>query len=181
MANILIDRLPNEIDGIPINTDFRVCILFELLMQDCELTDSEKLSLAIDLFYSEEVVDYQTALKNIVWFYSCGKEAKASGKNQKIIYSFEHDAEYIFSAFLSEYNINLNRIEYMHWWEFKALFTSLSENNLFNKIMGYRAINLSQIKDKETRKYYRDLQIKYKLPDQRTETEKERDFANALG
>jgi hypothetical protein len=181
MANILIDGLPNQIDGISINTDFRVCILFELLMQDCELTDSEKLCLAINLFYSDEVVDYQKALKNIVWFYSCGKESKSNGKNQKVIYSFEHDSEYIFSAFLSQYNLDLNSIKYLHWWKFRALFNGLNEDHLFNKIMSYRAIDLSKIKDKEQRKYYRDLKIKYRLPDTRSKRDKEREFANALG
>lgn len=180
MANILIDELPNQIDETPINTDFRVSILFEIMMQDNELSENQKINLAINLFYSDPVPDYKKAIENIIWFYSCGKRMN-SGKSNKIIYSFEHDAEYIFSAFLSEYNINLNRIKYLHWWEFKALFTSLGENNLFNKIMGYRSINLSEIKDKEMRKYYRNLQIKYRLPDGRTDEEKEKDFANALG
>ena len=180
MANILIDKLPEKIDGIPINTDFRVGILFEIMMQDNELEEYQKIKFALELFYSQPILDYSKAIENIIWFYSCGKRNTGS-KSTKIIYSFEHDAEYIFSAFLSEYNINLNRIKYLHWWEFKALFTSLSENNLFNKIMGYRAINLSQIKDKEMKKYYRDLQMKYRLPDNRSEEEKEKDFASALG
>jgi hypothetical protein len=180
MPNILIDKLPNEIDGIPINTDFRVGILFEIMMQDSSITESQKINLALNLFYSHEISDYEKAIENIIWFYSCGKKSTAS-KSNKIIYSFEHDAEYIFSAFLSEYNINLNRIKFLHWWEFKALFLSLSENNLFNKIMGYRAINLSEIKDKEMKKYYRNLQVKYRLPDNRTQEEKEKDFASALG
>ena len=46
--------------------------------------------------------------------------------------------------------------------------------------MGYRAMDLSKIKDKDMRKQYKALQEEYKLPDMRTEEEKEQDFANVL-
>ena len=46
MVNILIDRLPETVEigdmEYPIRTDFRVSILFELLMQDDTVPDSEK-------------------------------------------------------------------------------------------------------------------------------------------
>ena len=45
--NLLIDKLPEtvEIDGLqyPINTDFRISILFEQLLADASLTEQEKL------------------------------------------------------------------------------------------------------------------------------------------
>ena len=81
---------------------------------------------------------------------------------------------------MEQYKIDLNSIEYLHWWKFKALFMSLNENILFSKIMGYRAINLSQLKDKTMRKQYKKLKDLYRLPDMRSEEEKEEDFANAL-
>ena len=51
MINILIDRLPMKIDGININTDFRISILFELMMQDNEISDVEKIKQALILYY----------------------------------------------------------------------------------------------------------------------------------
>jgi hypothetical protein len=152
-------------------------------MQDSTVLESEKLQLALDLFYVDKIIDFNSAFKNIVWFYACGQDIKESksSENYKQIYSFEYDAEYIFSAFLSQYNIDLNSIKYMHWWKFRALFTGLNEDHLFSKIMSYRAMDLSKIKDKEQRKYYRKLKLKYRLPDTRSDREKERDFANILG
>ena len=41
-------------------------------------------------------------------------------------------------------------------------------------------IDLSKIKDKEQKKYYKNLKMKFALPDNRTEEEKERDFAEAF-
>lgn len=188
MINILIDRLPMKIDGININTDFRISILFELMMQDNEISDVEKIKQALILYYPnfEKITDYKEAIQNIIWFYKGGKEenvdkeVKKSNSKEKQIYSYEFDAEYIYSAFMEQYNIDLNSIDYLHWWKFKALFNSLNENVMFSKIMGYRAMELNKIKDKEMKKHYKKLKEIYKLPDMRSEEEKEDDFAEAL-
>lgn len=181
--NILLDKLPKSYKGIKINTDFRVFILFELLMQDSELNIEEKTITAFQLFFDEEV-DLEKGLECILWFYRCGKEEKKStqkqGKKEKQIYSYEFDDEYIYSAFLQQYNINLNSIKYLHWWEFKALFQGLNDNTQFVKIMGYRSVDLGKIKDKEEKKRYKELQKLYALPDMRTVEQKEADFGSAF-
>ena len=190
MVNILIDELPKKVGNVDINSDFRISILFELLMQDNELSEEEKVEQALILYYPnlKEITNYKEAIENIIWFYKCGKEEvkenvdeESNMKNrQKQIYSYEFDAEYIYSAFMEQYNIDLNNISYLHWWKFKALFNSLNENVLFSKIMGYRAMNISKIKDKEMRKHYKKMQKLYALPDMRSEEEKENDFAEAF-
>ena len=76
--------------------------------------------------------------------------------------------------------MDLNEIEYLHWWKFKSLFEGLNEENQICKIMGYRSIDLSKIKDKEERKRYKKIKQQWALKDDRTEEEKEQDFANSL-
>ena len=189
--NIILDKLPLYTpDGLKIRTNFRESIKFELLMQDRNVSDEDKIKMALNLYYCEpqKIQNIEQAIKNILWFYKCGKEDKNVDKNNeenniknKQIYSYEFDAEYIYSAFMEQYNIDLNNIEYLHWWKFKALFLGLSEENvLFTKIMGYRAMNLSKIKDKEMKKHYKKMQKIYALPDMRSEEEKENDFAEAF-
>ncbi len=56
----------------------------------------------------------------------------------------------------------------------------LKSDNKIVEIMGYRAMDLSKIKDKEMKKHYKQLQEDNKLPDMRSEEEKEEDFAEAL-
>lgn len=187
MANILIDELPKKVGNIDINSDFRISILFELLMQDNELSSEEKVEQALVLYYPNltAITDYSKAIEDIVWFYRCGKEVNTNDKgsiknSNKQIYSYEFDAEYIYSAFMEQYNIDLNSIKYLHWWKFKALFNSLNENVLFSKIMSYRVMDLSKIKDKAIKKQYKQLKELYKLPDMRSEEEKENDFAEAF-
>lgn len=187
--NILLDQLPQySKNGLKIRTDFRESIKFELLMQDNKIRQKEKIMLALKLYYYDisKITDIKKAVEDMLWFYRCGKNEKEekseeyAEEKEKQIYSYEFDDEYIYSAFMEQYKIDLNSIKYLHWWKFKALFNSLNEKTQFVKIMGYRAMNLSKIKDKEMKSNYKRMQKLYALPDMRTEEEKEADFAEQL-
>lgn len=182
--NLLIDKLPTDYEGLKINTNFRSFILFELLMQDNSVSDKDKIILSINLFFDNPTDDLKKMMEAILWFYRCGKDEtkskKAGQKQKKDIYSYEYDADLIYSAFKDQYGIDLNKIRYLHWFKFKALFNGLKSDNRICEIMGYRAIDLNEIKDKEERKKYRRLQRECALPDNRTQEEKEKDFADAL-
>jgi hypothetical protein len=188
--NLLYEELPTKYGDLIINTDFRNCIRFELIMQDRTIEDKEKLMASLVMFYKNEDGNLEKAIaqpllasEGILWFYRCGKEEKKvcpeKAKKIKQIYSYEFDNDYIFSAFYEQYGINLNTVK-MHWFEFKALFQGLNDNIQFSKIMSYRAIDLSKIKDKEEKARYKRLKNLYALPDMRTQEEKEADFANAF-
>lgn len=189
--NILLDRLPQYTEnGLRIRTDFRESIKFELLMQDSKIKKEDKIAYALNLYYYEpnKIKNIQEAIQEIVWFYGGGKkdkEIKINDKEQvqektKQIYSYEFDDEYIYSAFMEQYGIDLNKIKYLHWWKFRALMSCLNENTQFVKIMGYRNTELSSIKDKSMKSFYKKMKKQYALPDMRSEEEKELDFANEL-
>lgn len=181
--NLLIDKLPTDYEGLKINTNFRSFILFELLMQDNTIKENEKISMAIKLFFKEMPQDLKKAIDGILWFYKCGEEEivkKNNSKNKKQIYSYEYDAKLIYSAFKDQYGIDLNEIEYLHWFKFRALFEGLKSDNKICEIMSYRAIDLNKIKDKDERNKYRKIQRECALPDNRTIEEKEQEFANSL-
>ena len=187
--NIILDKLPNITPhGLRIRTDFRESIKFELLMQNRNIDEKDKVMIALNLYYYNIEIktdkDLKKAVDDILWFYSCGKadiqsDSNKIQKKQKQIYSYEFDAEYIYSAFMEQYGINLNKMK-LHWWEFKAMFNSLNEKVHFSKIMEFRAIEISKIKDKDMKKYYKKMKRIYALPDMRTEEEKENDFAEAF-
>lgn len=190
--NILVDLLPEtiEVDGdkYAINSDFRTGILFEELMLDNKLLDKEKAAIALRLYYKVIPHDIDLAIEKIKWFYMTGKEPeKVSGGNEgpankeKRIYSYEHDAEYIYTAFLSQYGVDLQDIERLHWWKFKAMFLGLKEDNLIVKIMGYRSMKITNDMSKEQKKFYKQMKKVYGIPDLRSESEKEIDFHDSLG
>lgn len=187
--NLLIDTVPTsvDIDGVEyeINSNFRYGILFELLMQDSTIGEKEKILMALELYYPEIPKNINEAIDKILWFYRCGKNItsqKCTGKDREAtqIYSFEYDDDYIYSAFLDQYGVDLQDIEYLHWWKFKAMFKSLKEDNMIVKIMGYRNIDLSKIKDKEQKDYYKKMQKLYEIPVSKNEKEKLDEINNIL-
>ena len=170
--NILIDLLPSsvKIDSTEyeINSDFRTSVLFSLLMEDDNLSKEEKVLQALNLYYPVVPDNSEEAIKQIKWFYSCGKLDNPIGNKKartssKKVFDFEVDANYIYSAFMSQYNIDLQDIEQLHWWKFKARLEGLKEDNKLSKIIEYRSVDLSKIKDKEQRKFYKDMQKQYSL------------------
>lgn len=184
--NILIDYLPTSFvinnKTYEFNCGFRESIIFTLMMQDDSLTEEEKILGALKLYYPIIPKDTEKALEKIYWFYSKGnveednkkvKQGKRIFKrNNKKAYDFEVDSDLIFTAFMSQYNINLNK-ENLHWWEFMALFNSLNDDNEIVKIMNYRTIDLTSIEDKKERKMYADLQKYYSLEDRISKEEQE--------
>lgn len=189
--NILIDQVPDSISingaKYQINTNFRAGILFELMFEDTELDDIEIIYNALELYFDDNIPgDIKLAIEAIRWFYGCGKEIKASEGQKaesspgKKIYSFEHDADFIYSAFLTQYRLDLQDIEHLHWWKFRAMFNALSEGHLFSKIMGYRAMTIDKDMSPREKKFYKEMKRQYALPDSRSLEEKEAGFHQAM-
>lgn len=187
--NILVDLLPVTVEinnkKYEINSDFRTSILFELLMQDSELSDDDRGIRALQLYYPIIPKDINLAIEKMLWFYRCGKDIKKSkgnskGKSITQIYSFEYDDDYIYAAFMDQYSIDLQDIEYLHWWKFKAMFNSLKEDIKIVKIMEYRSIDLSKIKDKEQKAYYKRMKDLYEIPISKDEDKKLKEIEEAL-
>lgn len=181
--NILVDKIEDIVNAnitTTINQDFRTCILFELLMQDPNVSEQAKIIQTIRLFCNEVPEDIEKAINDILWFYSGGIEkhenSQKTNQSVKQIYSFEHDDKLIYSAFLSQYNIDLQDIPYLHWWKFKAMFEGLDESNKIVEVMSYRSIDTTKIKDREEKSRIKKIQKAYALPDMRTQEQKEQDF-----
>lgn len=197
--NILIDSLPLTVSvggrDIPIAWDFRTGILFELLMQDSEVPDNEKAVAAFELYFPdanvEDVADNLDELaERLIWFYCCARTEKRkrnanAQKNRpktsfaKRIYDFDVDGPLIYAAFLSQYGVDLQEAEGLHWWKFCAMFDGLTQEHEITKIMGYRAVELSDIKNKAEKNRLAKLQARYALPANHS-TEEKQQIAGAI-
>lgn len=152
--NILIDHLPKtvSVDGKEYEIDwgYRANILIEICMFS-DRSDEQKLLDALNIFFYNNIPpNMDEAMKKLLWFFRCGKlpEKTATGmhkRNKKLrAYCFDQDAPMIYAAFRSQYNINLNKTKdkELHWWEFMAMFESLSEDMLISRVMYYRTADL---------------------------------------
>lgn len=178
--NILLDSLPETmfVDGKELffDTDYRTVIIFEKISLDSALGKREKIKEIINLFFTEEKPkDIAAAVNGILDFYRCGEKPRRENDKKrmnglveikpKMIYDYEYDAPYIFGAFMSQYRIDLNEIDYLHWWKFQSLFKSLNDSNKIVEIMGYRAADLGSISNKKERERIAKMKSIYALPD----------------
>lgn len=194
--SLLTSKLPRSIliDDIEfhLNTNFRNSIIFEELILNEDISKEEVQEKAIKLYYEQPIIEKfkPAALQGIIWFYSCGRpEEEIQGKKESHdnikssdIYSFKYDDEYIYSAFLDQYGVDLQDVDYLHWWKFKAMFKSLKSDNKIVEIMGYRSMDLNPIKDNGQKAFYKKMKDLYKLPEiiNRDEFEKQKAIEEAL-
>ena len=153
-------------------TDFRVWMQFENLMLDKDVPDSAKPIIAKNMVFKKPLKDDVNDF--LLWFYRCGKppvNVEPGKKKSTRAYSFEHDEELIYSAFMQCYKIDLCETD-MHWWRFRALFDGLSEDTKLHKVMGYRTIEISKDMTPERAKHYRELKKIYRLPRSLSEEQK---------
>ena len=182
MLEFFDDDFPCEIKSgnkiYPFRTDFRDWMKFEILMLDKDVPDRLKPMLAKNLIFPE--IPPEDISEFLLWFYACGavrsgtsdKKKRPGKKKTGAAYSFEYDQGLIFAAFMQCYNIDLCVIK-MHWWKFRALFDSLSDETKLKKVMGYRVMEIDEKKlGADRAKHYKELKEFYKLPRSLSEQQK---------
>lgn len=145
----------------PIDTDFRKWIEFQRIMLS-EKDDRKKSEQICEFMASMGLPPSNKTLEALLEFYSAASQEKTgSGKKYPKAFDFEQDSEFIFSAFLECYGIDLS-IAKLHWWRFKALFKSLPQDCEICRIMGYRSTPLKDV-PKSQRQFYREMKSRYAL------------------
>lgn len=200
IMNLLTDSLPHlvNIAGIkfPINWDFRASVKFEMLIENPEIDEKNKLLQSLLIYYpiasltkkeieqdadSRNLFEFfeshmEEAYKSIIDFYA-GKDEKADIKSQAKskegirTYSFKYDDALIFASFWQQYGINLSK-EKIHWWLFRTLLLNLQDSTPMGRVMMYRCMNTSKM-PKEQRQEYESLKRKFALPEIVSKSEKE--------
>lgn len=89
------------------------------------------------------------------------------------IYSYEQDADAIYSSFMMQYHIDLLKERgKMHWCVFRALFDGLSEDTPIQRIIELRQKNLTDVSDEQRGKVMQ-LQQYYALNLKKPKTEED--------
>ncbi len=178
-------ELPDKItvcgEDFPIRTDFRVWVRFGQITEQSRSVKDFTVALPLVFVNKTLPASFDATLSELFRFYACGqteRRTKSGGSTKKVV-SFTHDSALIYCAFMAQYHIDLMN-ENLHWWLFRALFDGLEEKNKICEIMSYRAADLSKIKDRKQKDFYRRMQRLYKLPDTRSLEEIEQENLNNL-
>lgn len=178
------------IDGVdcPVDTDFRLMCEYSaaLLRKDrkalCDIAvrffycgnsidgiqlKPESMAAALDKFYADGFNPHDNKRK------SKGSSSKAPS------FDFEEDEAYFFSAFLSEYGIDLRDCE-LHWFDFCALFLGLPDECKLKQIIGIRATVLGEVSSQSEKRRIKRLKDLFALSfgrEKQYQTKEERDAA----
>ena len=178
MINALYEPFPDSIyvNGIEysIITDFREWFRFADMVADTELSNRDKLLMMTqwlleppDRITSELVTalcDFYKAkaLEHEMPEYEDDENDEYTPAVLPVL-SWKIDAPFIIGDFLHYYHIDLLEAK-MHWWRFRILFSALPDDSQMMKRIGYRSVDISQIKSESERKRIMKMKQLYALP-----------------
>ena len=177
--NLFYEEYPKalEVHGefYPIITDFREYIRLLDMLKCKELNEIQRIMILGEYFLTDISID-QEAIHALTGFVTMdlkekenNSDSEEEGEGQeetekKNLFSYKIDYPYILSGFLRDYGIDLETVEYLHWWKFRMLFDGLSDDTEIKQRIMYRGINLSDIKDRDERKRILKIQRSIQLP-----------------
>ena len=176
MFNVLLDPLPTEYRGFPIDSDFQTGIQIMQALEDEELTRQERIGTALSLLFLQEdeegnplpLPDAQTAVDGMMWFLTDWNHDNNKSDDNGKVTDYDIDQWRIYSAFRQHYGINLNT-DKLHFWEFMGLLTTLPEC-AYTRVIDIRVKKITSKMGTEDRKTYTELKKVYAI-DQPKEVE----------
>lgn len=182
-----------EIDGVQyeLNTDYRVALNCFDAIEDESLNDTTRAFAVVVLLFGKEnkstgeienVPDnINEALRIADKYLKCGNE-KTSVETHKRDMDFNYDMHYIKASFLSDYDIDLDEVKYMHYWKFCDLISGLTEQSILSKIRDLRNTDLSEYKDAKIRGKLQKAMKNVELPQKQYQaTDDDIEFLKTLG
>ena len=178
MINALYEPFPESIfvDDIeyPIITDFREWFRFADMSADTELSNRDKLLMMTQWLLEppEQITsELVTALCDFYRAKALEREMPEYKDDEDEEYtsaalpvlSWKIDAPYIIGDFQRYYGIDLLTAE-MHWWRFRILFSALPDDSQMMKRIGYRSVDIGQVKSESERKRIMKMKQLYALP-----------------
>ncbi|VTS32618.1 phage protein [Streptococcus porcinus] len=91
--------------------------------------------------------------------------SKSSSSDEKPIFSFKYDAEYIYASFMQAYKIDLIDVQNsLHWKKFNALLNGLPSNTKFAEVLKIRSYKPQEGDSRKYKEQMRKLKKEYALP-----------------
>lgn len=168
-----------EVNGkrYKINTDFRVALKCDEVYRDETIGTCEKNLAIIYLLLGDDGLnasdDYEEILKLLVRYLLRDKDVEDIDTDEEPSMSYKQDVGYIKASFMSDYNIDLDKVE-MHYWQFFDLLQGLTENSILNRVRMIREEPLSGKKGKE-REQWEKAKKQVALKREKTKSEEELD------
>lgn len=175
MFNVMLDKLPYEWHGYPIDASFRTGIQIMQCLQDEEYEENERVDQAIQMiFYGDKVPStLEEAMQGLEWYLNeYNHDNHKKEKSKVLAFDFDVDQWRIYAAFMKQYGIDLNTVQ-MHWFVFMGLLTNLEECS-FTRVVDIRCKKLDAKMQQKERKAIMEAQKIYSLGAKTELTEEEK-------
>lgn len=152
MFNVLLDALPWEWNGYPVDMNFDTGIKVSQCLADDELTNEERISTALYLIFPEGAqLDADSATEALRWYLNgWNHDNTGKKKDEAVVMDFDIDQWRIYAAFRAQYGINLNRAS-LHFWEYMGLLSNLTEC-AFTQVVSIRSKKITSKMSKDEKK-----------------------------
>ena len=150
-----------------------------MALEDPELASVEKSMVFFDNLFIDKPDNIREAMELGSWFLNGGKADKEEDSGPRV-FSWNKDANLIFAAFQQTHGIDLNAIEYMHWWKFLALFMDLGSDTAFCSLAGLRKRVKTGKASKEERQMAREMGDAFVIEEVDDRTVEEREAERAF-
>ena len=131
-----------------INTDYRIALACLKAINDDEISDLERFYAVATLLLGDNVLfeDEPILHEKIALYLRCG--AKENTSSNEIDMDYLQDEVNIRTSIRQCYNgLDLNKIDYLHWYEYNELISGLTTDSLLNRIRELRSYDTSNIDD----------------------------------
>lgn len=135
-----------------INSDYRVALACFRALKDNKLTSLERFYAVETLLLGEDVLeeDEEIIAKKIAIYLRCGSEENVD--TNEIDYDYIQDEVLTKTSIRQCYNnLDISKLEYLHWYEYNELISGLTNESIINRIRDIRNIDLREISDERQR------------------------------
>lgn len=129
-----------------INTDYRIALACLKAIDDEEISDLVRFYAIETLLLGEDVLfeDEPILREKIAIYLRCGRETNMSNDEIDMDY-FQDEVEIKTSIRQCYNNLDISKLDYLHWYEYNELISGLTSDSLLNRIRDLRNYDTSDI------------------------------------
>lgn len=160
-----------------INTDYRIALACFKALNDTEITDLERFYAIETLLLGEDVLEEDEPIlkEKISNYLRCGKKENIEVEEKD--FDYLQDEQEVKTSIRQCYNnLDIGKLEYLHWYEYNELISGLTNDSLINKIRDLRNYDISDIKDEKQKKKIIEAQQRVALKEEHIKTDEEKEI-----
>ena len=143
---------------VPVRTDFRVILEIFVMLEDPDLSDSDKTEALLRMFYEDRppAEDTDAAVRAFLDFLEPGGPAPRRGKKSPGLIRWERDFPLIVGPVNHVLGTECRALKYLHWYTFLAAYMDIDPESVFSQTLRIREkLRTGKKLEKVEREFYR--------------------------